>query len=84
MNIKLDSLTVLGAVFSYFMEHKTLKTNMTFQEIHKALPEMNFDTLKAMVEYLAGHGYVTFEHHPMFQDICITSKGIDYYIENFK
>jgi hypothetical protein len=84
MNIKVDSLSVLRVIYSAFETKKTLKTNLSYNEIHKELPEISIDDVKVSVEYLAGHGYVTYTTHPIFHDVCITSRGIDFYLENFQ
>lgn len=84
MNIKVDSLFVLQVIYSVFESKKTLKTNLTYSEIQNERKDLSIDDIKVSVEYLAGHGYVTYSNHPMFNDICITSKGIDFYLQNFQ
>lgn len=84
MNVKVDSLSVLRALYSAFEEKKTLKLNLSYQQLGNSLPELNIDTIKAMVEYLADHGYATYRDHLIHHDVCITARGIDFYLENFQ
>lgn len=84
MNIKSDSSEVLRIIYNQFTAKNTLKTELTYRGINDEVKHLTLEEVKALVEYLAGHGYVTYKHHPVFNEINITSRGIDFYLENFE
>ncbi len=84
MNIKEIALSVIQVLYNSAESAKTLQTKLSYRDICAIRTELDKDTLKMALEYLQGHGYVTFRDHPVFQDICITSIGVDYYLENYQ
>lgn len=85
MNVKTDSLTVLRAIYGVFQERKTLKTSLDPNDLKELIPELDINVIVAMVQYLAGHGYINYiVHMDDIYGIGITSKGIDYYLDNFQ
>lgn len=80
-----NALDVLRVVHCESQNKKTLKTNLSFNEVLKkiAIPNLTIEDIKYSVEYLSDLRYLTYKEHPLFNDICITSAGINYLHENF-
>lgn len=84
MNVQKDSLAVLMEIYNTSIQEKTMRINLSLIDLDNIVKHLDRSTIKYCIEYLAGHNYVTYQDHPIDNNICITSIGIDYYIENLE
>lgn len=82
MNIKENAMSVLHFLYNSAEAAKTLNLKLSYNDIHDVLSDMDIDTIKLSIEYLAGHGFVTYSTHLVYQDICLTSAGVDHYLNS--
>lgn len=81
-----NAIEVIRILHNESQIKKTLEINLSYKDILNKIdiPNLTIEDIKYAVEYLGGHNYLTYKTHPIFNDICITSNGIDYYNENFE
>lgn len=86
IELKENAIEVIRILYNESQEKKTLKINLSYTDILKKIDieGLTPEDIKCAVEYLKGHNNLTYKAYPLFNDICITANGIDYYNENFE